>query len=51
MLDEPTSNLDRSGREAVASVVQAQRERGILVVATNEEEEYEFGDHIVQLVD
>ena len=51
MLDEPTSNLDRSGREAVARVVQAQRSRGILVIATNEEEEYKFGDHIVQLVD
>jgi heme exporter protein A len=51
MLDEPTSNLDRSGREAVATVVQTQRDRGILVIATNEEEEYKFGDHLVQLVD
>jgi len=51
MLDEPTANLDRSGRDAVARVVEMQRGRGILVVATNEEEEYKFGDHLVQLVD
>ena len=50
MLDEPTANLDRTGREAVAQLVDAQRSRGLLVVATNEEEEYEFGDHLIRLV-
>ena len=50
LLDEPTSNLDADGRDYVASVVEYQRKNGILIVATNEEEEYAFGDRLVRLV-
>lgn len=49
LLDEPTSNLDRAGRDLVAELVHAQRRRGLLIVATNEEEEYSFGEELVRL--
>lgn len=42
-LDEPTSNLDRTGKELVARLIEAQIARGLLIMATNEEEEYRFG--------
>jgi heme ABC exporter ATP-binding subunit CcmA len=35
-LDEPSSNLDEAGRAVVASVVAAQRARGVAVVASND---------------
>jgi heme exporter protein A len=50
LLDEPTANLDDAGREFVATIVERQRSRGLLVVATNEKEEYAFGDRVVRLV-
>jgi heme exporter protein A len=50
LLDEPTANLDDAGREMVAAIVERQRSRGLLVVATNEKEEYAFGDRVVRLV-
>ena len=48
-LDEPTTNLDREGRELAAGLMQAQSERGLLILATNEEEEYRFGQNRVRL--
>lgn len=48
-LDEPTANLDVEGRTLVADVVEQQKRAGLLVVATNEEEEYRFGDTVVRL--
>jgi heme exporter protein A len=38
-LDEPTSNLDAEGIEVVRQIVATQRREGILIVATNDEEE------------
>lgn len=51
LLDEPTSNLDDSGRELVEQIVALQRTRGLLVVATNDKEEYRFGDRVVSVVE
>lgn len=51
LLDEPTSNLDDSGRELVQRVVERQRSKGLLVVATNDKEEYRFGDRVVSVVE
>jgi heme exporter protein A len=51
LLDEPTANLDRSGRRLVADVVETQTREGLLVVATNEEEEYRFGQTLVRIRD
>lgn len=49
ILDEPTSNLDRAGKDLVAHVIHSQRERGLLIVATNEEDEYGYGQSLVRL--
>lgn len=51
LLDEPTANLDDAGRELVAGIVEQQRRERMLVVATNDREEYTFGDRVVNLVD
>lgn len=51
LLDEPTSNLDSAGCELVERIIARQRERGILIVATNDKEEYRFGDRVVSLVE
>ena len=39
ILDEPTANLDPEGVELVWTIAKEQRERGILIVATNEAQE------------
>ncbi len=39
ILDEPTSNLDADGVQAVVRVVQEQEKHGIVIVATNEADE------------
>jgi heme exporter protein A len=49
LLDEPTANLDVSGVSMVEAVITQQRERGILVLATNEPEELRHGDHCLVL--
>lgn len=43
-LDEPTSNLDESGKKIVRSLIRERRDRSIIVIATNEPEEYEMAD-------
>jgi heme exporter protein A len=42
LLDEPTSNLDEEGKKIVSQVITRQKENGILIIATNEKEEYDF---------
>lgn len=39
LLDEPTSNLDAEGKETVRRIIQEQRRSGIVVIATNDEED------------
>lgn len=39
LLDEPGSHLDDQGREALARVIDEQRRRGLVVLATNDERE------------
>jgi len=51
LLDEPTSNLDDPGRELVERIVDRQRAQGLLIVATNDKEEYRFGDRVVSMVE
>lgn len=48
-LDEPTANLDEAGVALVRRIIERQRARGILVVATNEREELSYGDRILRL--
>jgi heme exporter protein A len=49
LLDEPTAMLDESGARIVDDVIAEQRERGILVLATNDPRETRHGDLFLHL--
>ncbi|TAK63966.1 MAG: ABC transporter ATP-binding protein, partial [Bacteroidetes bacterium] len=49
MLDEPTANLDSEGKATVHAIVEEQKQKGILIVATNEPDEIKWGDTIINL--
>ncbi len=49
LLDEPTMNLDQEGILMVDRVVSQQRDRGMLILATNEEADLKYADQIIQL--
>jgi heme exporter protein A len=48
-LDEPTANLDDAGSALVGEIIAAQKERGILVLATNNAQEVLYGDQVLRL--
>jgi len=49
LLDEPTSNLDLDGKNFVDELVFNFREDGIVVVATNESQDFKYGYKIINL--
>ena len=49
LLDEPTSNLDDDGRKIVYEIMDGQRSNGILIFATNDNDEVKHGDRVVIL--
>jgi heme exporter protein A len=49
LLDEPTANLDEEGISLVDRIVSEQKERGILILATNEKSDLRYGDKVIQL--
>jgi heme exporter protein A len=49
LLDEPTANLDEEGIILVDRIVSRQREKGILIIATNEKTDLKYGDQILRL--
>jgi heme exporter protein A len=49
LLDEPTANLDEQGRRFVRDLIEDQKKNGILVIATNEKEEYRFADALCRV--
>jgi len=49
VLDEPYSGLDVSGREVVRRVVTAARSRGAVVLASNDERDFESPDRRIEL--
>jgi heme exporter protein A len=49
VLDEPTSNLDEAGIAMVDGVIRRQREKGIVIMATNEPREVSYADQTVSL--
>jgi heme exporter protein A len=49
ILDEPTSNLDSKGVALVEQVIRRQRERGIVIMATNEQREVSYADRTLSL--
>jgi len=48
-LDEPTSNLDAEGKQIVTQIIESRRSESIIIMATNEEQEYALADGILQL--
>ena len=49
LLDEPGSGLDEVGRKVLDEVIAQQRERGILIVATNDIDEHQYGELALEL--
>lgn len=48
-LDEPTSNLDTEGISTVYQIMEAQKQKGILIIATNDSQETEHCGHVLDL--
>lgn len=51
LLDEPTSNLDVEGKNFVDDLVNNFRKDGIVIVATNEQQDFKYGERIINLDD
>ncbi len=49
LLDEPSANLDAVGRENVARLIQAQRTRGLTLLATNDARDLEWCEMQVEV--
>jgi heme exporter protein A len=49
LLDEPGSGLDEAGRKVLDEVIAQQRERGVLIVATNDADEHRYGELALEL--
>ena len=49
LLDEPTSNLDLDGKNFVDELVEDFRSDGIVLVATNESQDFKYGQNIINL--
>jgi heme exporter protein A len=49
LLDEPTANLDDAGKKKVFDLIKTYRPDSILIIATNEKEEYSLAESICQL--
>lgn len=49
ILDEPTSNLDIEGVEMVWAIAEEQKKKGIFIIATNEPEELQMCDDVINL--
>jgi heme exporter protein A len=49
LLDEPTANLDEAGAAMVDETIKKQKQRGIVVIATNEPDEVGYGDKVIKL--
>ncbi len=49
IIDEPTSNLDLPGKEFVQKLIEQYRKDRIVIVATNENDDFRFGDNVINL--
>lgn len=49
LLDEPTAGLDEGGLALVSGLIQAQRERGVTILATNDPNDRRFATHELAL--
>jgi heme exporter protein A len=48
-LDEPTSNLDQDGTDTVYKIMDEQKQKGILIVATNDQQDLRACDAVITL--
>jgi ABC-type multidrug transport system ATPase subunit len=51
LLDEPTSNLDKQGMAWYIQLIERFSEERMLIIGSNQESEYSFCNHFVQLTD
>jgi heme exporter protein A len=49
LLDEPTSNLDNTGKEAVYNLVREEAENNLIIIASNEESDLELCSRIIDV--
>jgi len=49
LLDEPGSNLDEAGMEFIRLIVREQAKHGIVIVATNDTREMDYGEPLIRL--
>lgn len=49
LLDEPFSNLDAKGIEIVDQIINEHKQRGMIIIASNEQREIDYGDRIINL--
>lgn len=49
LLDEPSANLDAVGRESVGCLIEAQKSRGVTLLATNDARDLEWCDARVEI--
>jgi heme exporter protein A len=49
LFDEPTTNLDESGIKIVRDIMDEHKNNGILIVATNDKNDYNLFDDIIKL--
>lgn len=50
ILDEPTSNLDTDGTDRVYQIMEEQKKKNILILATNDSNDLKYGDFQVAVV-
>ena len=51
LMDEPRTNLDRDGIEIIYNIAEKQKKNGILIVATNENEDTKLCNEIINIED
>lgn len=51
LLDEPRSNLDRSGIDVVCEIAELQKSKGLLIIATNDEDDRNLCDESLNIED
>jgi heme exporter protein A len=49
LLDEPTTNLDEEGILVVERIISSQKEKGMVILATNEKRDLGYGDQFIHL--
>ncbi len=50
ILDEPGAGMDEAGKELVRTICDEQKQRGVLILATNDQREKDHGTHELELV-